>query len=192
MMGDRQKWDRIYSDCEDGALQAADVLTQNRHLLPLSGVAMDLACGLGANSLLMAQAGLDVLSWDISPVAIDKLSNLAAARGLPIRAEVVDVEQQPPQAQSLDVLVVTHFLSRELVPALIAALKPGGLLFYQTYCREKVSGRGPSNPEYLLKDNELLTLFDGLKIRVYREESLLGEHDQGWRDQAMLVAEKSR
>lgn len=188
----RDKWDRIYRDREETALEAADVLRQNRHLLPVSGVAMDLACGLGANSLLMAEAGLTVLSWDISPVAIDKLSAIAAARGLPISAQVVDVEQKLPQPDSLDVLVVSHFLSRQLIPALIAALRPGGLVFYQTYCQDKVVQRGPSNPDYLLADNELLTLFAGLKLRVYREESLLGEPGEGWRDQAMLVAEKPR
>jgi tellurite methyltransferase len=189
---DQQKWDRIYRDRGADSSQAAEVLKHNRHLLPQSGIAMDLACGLGANSLLLAESGLHVRSWDISPVAIDQLSRLAAEQGLPISAEVVDVEQQPPPAQSLDVLVVTHFLSRALVPALIAALKPGGVLFYQTYCRDKVAGQGPSNPDYLLKDNELLSLFAGLKIRVYREESLLGEHNEGWRDRAMLVAEKPR
>ncbi len=188
----KDKWDRIYREHDGSPLQAAEVLAQNRHLLPASGTAMDLACGLGANSLVMAEAGLDVLSWDISPVAVSKLSSLAADRGLSIKAEVVDVEQQPPQAQSLDVLVVSHFLSRKLMPSLIAALKPGGLVFYQTYCQEKVRQRGPSNPDYLLKDNELLALFTGLKLRVYREESLLGEHSEGWRDQAMLVAEKPR
>lgn len=186
----KDKWDRIYREHEGSPSQPAEVLRQNQHLLPASGRALDLACGLGANSLLLAEAGLDVLSWDISPVAINKLSSLAAERGLSINAEVVDVEQQPPQAQSLDVLVVSHFLSRKLVPSLIAALKPGGLVFYQTYCQEKVFQRGPSNPDYLLKDNELLALFAGLKLRVYREESRLGEHEKGWRDQAMLVAEK--
>lgn len=188
----RGKWDTIYRERGDSTLQAAEVLLQNRHLLPAAGKAMDLACGLGANSLLMAEAGLNVLSWDISPVAINKLSAIAAERGLSIKAEVVDVEQQPPRTQSLDVLVVSHFLNRGLAPALTAALKPGGLLFYQTYCQDKVCQRGPSNPDFLLKDNELLTLFAGLKLRVYREESLLGELSEGWRDQAMLVAEKPR
>ncbi len=123
-------------------------------------------------------------------MAIDKLSAIAAERGLSIKAEVVDVEQQPPQAQSLDVLVVSHFLNRGLASALIAALRPGGLLFYQTYCQQKVDLTGPSNPDFLLKDNELLKLFPALKVRVYREEALLGDHQQGWRNQAMLVAQK--
>lgn len=186
----QSKWDRIYRDYEGSPPQAAEVLSQNRHLLPASGTAMDLACGLGANSLLMAAAGLEVQSWDISAVAIEKLSALARQRGLSIRAEQVDVASHPPTPQSLDVLVVSHFLERALAPALMAALKPGGLLFYQTYCAAKVHQRGPSNPDYLLQDNELIAMFAGLKLRVYREEALLGDPSQGWRDQAMLVAQK--
>lgn len=186
----QKKWDQRYLNSNTEALQAADVLSQNRHLLPTSGSALDLACGLGANSLLLAEAGLAVSSWDISPVAINKLSAMAAERKLPIVAEVRDVESHPPESQSLDVLVVSYFLSRPLAPVLVAALKPGGLLFYQTYCRDKLTTQGPSHPDYLLGDNELLNLFADLKVRVYREESLLGEVTQGWRDRAMLVAEK--
>ena len=63
-------------------------------------------------------------------------------------------------------------------------------MFYQTYCQQKVQQQGPSNPNFLLKDNELLQLFSSMKVRVYREESLLGDHQKGWRNQALLVAEK--
>lgn len=187
----QRKWDKRYRDVDVTTLQAAEVLVQNRHLLPSSGTALDLACGLGANSLLLAEAGLTVSSWDISPVAISRLSAIAAARKLSVSAKVIDVESHHPEPQSLDVLVVSYFLSRPLAPVLMAALRPGGLLFYQTYCRDKVSTQGPRHPDYLLADNELLELFAGLKVRVYREESRLGNNEQGWRDRAMLVAEKS-
>jgi 2-polyprenyl-3-methyl-5-hydroxy-6-metoxy-1,4-benzoquinol methylase len=189
MHPDKNKWDRIYSDRKSAQPQPAEVLLQNRHLLPKQGVALDLACGLGANSLLLAEQGLAVHAWDISSVAIAQLDKLAQQSGLEIHVLERDVSIQPPEPDSVDVLVVTHFLVRAMAADLVAALKPGGLLFYQTFCRDKVYAQGPSNPEYLLKDNELLQLFSGLKVRVYREESLLGNHDQGWRNQAMLVAE---
>jgi 2-polyprenyl-3-methyl-5-hydroxy-6-metoxy-1,4-benzoquinol methylase len=190
MHPDKNKWDRIYSDRKSAQPQPAEVLLQNRHLLPKQGVALDLACGLGANSLLLAEQGLEVHAWDISSVAITQLDKLAQQSGLEIHVLERDVSSQPPEPDSVDVLVVTHFLVRAMAADLVAALKPGGLMFYQTFCRDKVYAQGPSNPEYLLKDNELLQLFSGLKVRVYREESLLGKHDQGWRNQAMLVAEK--
>lgn len=191
MHPDQQKWDGIYRQrSEHNPPLAAEVLSQNQHLLPASGEALDLACGLGANSLLLAEQGLAVSSWDISPVAIEQLSAIAQRHGLPIHTRVVDVMASPPDANSVDVLVVTHFLVRGMERILIDSLKPGGLLFYQTYCRNKVSDQGPNNPDYLLEDNELLQMFAGLRIRVYREESLLGDRNRGWRNQAMLVAEK--
>jgi len=72
-----------------------------------------------------------------------------------------------------------------------AALNPSYvLLFYQTYTQTAVSGAGPSNPRFRLDDNELLTLFRPLKIRVYREELAVGDTTRGWRDKAMLVAQR--
>jgi hypothetical protein len=73
---------------------------------------------------------------------------------------------------------------------LYEAIKPGGLLMYQTFCEKKVNASGPNNPDYLLADNELLRLFKGMNVRVYREEALLGQHDIGMRNQAWLFAEK--
>jgi hypothetical protein len=89
------------------------------------------------------------------------------------------------------VIVVSHFLDRSLAPAIIAALRPGGLLFYQTFSRVAVTDRGPEDPAFRLAENELLELFKPLKVRIYREEGRLGDTSQGWRDIAMLVAEKT-
>jgi SAM-dependent methyltransferase len=184
------KWDSRHAD-PGKQPSAALVLTQNRHLLPPQGSALDLACGLGGNALLLAEQGLDVSAWDISPVAIDRLTAAAQRKGLAnLVAEVRDVERDPPMPESLDVIVVSYFLQRELTTAIIQALKPGGLLFYQTFTRIAVATEGPSNPDFRLGDNELLGLFSPLKLRFYREENRLGDLTQGTRDIAMLVAEK--
>ncbi|MFT7234913.1 MAG: tellurite methyltransferase [Methylophagaceae bacterium] len=185
----QQKWDDIYQQ-QKAKPCVAEVLQHNHYLLPEQGVALDLACGLGANALMLAEKGLEVMAWDISPVAIESLKQNAIERGVVIDTQVRDVLVSPPKANSLDVLVVSLFLARELCPKLIAALRPGGLLFYQTYCQHKVSDGGPNNLDYLLEDNELLRLFPDLKLRVYREESLLGQYEMGMRNQAWMMAEK--
>lgn len=184
------KWDRIYSERAEVHCSASLVLQQNKHLLPISGSALDIACGQGGNAILLAESGLTVDAWDLSSVAIKQLDTLTKQRALAIDAKVIDVSKHILEPNSVDVITVSYFLERTLCPAIIAALKPGGILFYQTYCQQKVSEQGPTNPDYLLVDNELLTLFSALNIRVYREEALLGRHDQGWRNQAMLVAQK--
>ncbi len=175
---DQQKWDRRYLD-SDAESRAATVLKDNLHLLPKTGQALDLACGLGGNALLLAEQGLNVDAWDISPVAIDKLSE--KAEGMSLAAKVVNITPKALQANAFDVIVVSYFLDREIAPAIIKALKPGGLLFYQTFNQNQL-GRGPGNPAYRLQENELLRLFAPLTVRFYREEQAS--------DEAMLIAQK--
>jgi len=186
-----QKWEQRYRAEVAVYPEPARVITQNQHLLPEQGLALDLACGLGANALLMASRGLQTQAWDISSEALAKLNAEAQQRQLEVITEQRDVSVNPPDKSSFDVVVVSQFLDRKLCPKLINALKPGGLIFYQTFCRDKVDSSGPQNPDFLLADNELLNLFSGLKLRVYREESTLGDSSVGWRNMAMLVGQKS-
>lgn len=185
------KWDVKYARCDQPGI-AAKVLQDNLHLLPKQrGAALDLACGLGANALLLAQQGFTVTAWDSSAVAVEKVNQFSQQQNVAVNAEQLDVVNFPPLDASFDVIVVSYFLERSLCPEIVKALKPGGVLFYQTYCQQKVDMTGPSNPDFLLKENELLQLFSALQLRVYREEALLGQHEKGWRNQAMLIAEKS-
>jgi SAM-dependent methyltransferase len=185
----RRKWDERHRTASAPRPPAA-VLAENLHLLPARGRALDLACGLGANALLLARQGLDVCAWDLSPVAIDQLRRAADAQGLTIDAQVRDIEAHPPEPEGFDVIVVAHFLSRELMPAIGAALRPGGLLYYQTFTQEALSENGPSSERYRFERNELLWVFSDLWVCVYREEGKLGDITQGQRDQAMLIAQQ--
>lgn len=192
MSGTRAHWNQRYRDAPATAPSAAArVLTENAHLLPNAGCALDLACGLGGNALLLAERGLDTHAWDISPVAIARLADLSRQLGLAIHAEARDVETQPPSPAGFDVIVVSRFLSRPLADALVMALRPGGLLYYQTFTREKAVASGPNHPDHLLAPGELLRLFAGLRPVAYREEGLLGDLSRGFRNEALFVGHKS-
>jgi SAM-dependent methyltransferase len=183
----RQKWDQRYQ--QTGAPPCAlEVLVDNLHLLPVEGSALDLACGLGGSGLLLAERGLNTWAWDLSPVAIDALKTRVG--DLPLVAEVRDVVEQPPSPGGYDVICVGHFLDRQICPEISAALRPGGLLFYQTFTRERVDQTGPGTEHYRLGANELLELFPGLLVRFYREEGRLGDAARGFRNRAQLVAQK--
>jgi tellurite methyltransferase len=187
--GRGRDWDERYRASETAPLPA-QVLVDWAHLLPVHGRALDLACGLGGNALWLAERGLRVCAWDLSAAAIERLSALAASRGCSMETDVRDLTARPPDPDSFDLIVVAHFLDRELAPAIAAALRPGGLLCYQTFNREPVSTRGPSNPAYRLAPNELLELFRGLVVRVYRDEGRIGDTSQGLRDLAQLIAQR--
>lgn len=175
----RNKWDARYRDNDSKSNTVAAVLTHNQQLLPKNGRALDIATGFGGNALFLAKAGLQVDAWDISPVAIAKLKAGAEQQGIVVSAMVRDIIAQPPQEESYDVIVVSRFLKRELCPAISAALKPGGLLFYQTYMQDKKGDVGPTNPRFLLKDGELPLLFSALEMIIYEEG-----------DEAMFVGRK--
>ena len=188
---DQTKWDDRYRERSVDSARAAEVLADHLHLIPREGSALDLACGLGANGRLLAERGLETRAWDLSPVAVEKLNAEAARRGLPLRAEVRDLENSPPEAGRFDVIVVAHFLDRALCPAIAAALRPGGLLFYQTFTRARVDDRGPTNDDFRLGENELLTLFPSLSVVHYHEEGLIGDTGRGLRDVAQLIGRRS-
>ncbi|ORU90097.1 MAG: hypothetical protein A6F71_03825 [Cycloclasticus sp. symbiont of Poecilosclerida sp. M] len=186
----QQKWDAIYQKRSTESLTPAQVLSGHSHLLPDQGCALDLACGLGANALLLAKHGLNVDAFDISAVAIDKLKQNVTFNPL-INALVCDILNYPLERNTYDIIVVSRFLERSLAPKLIRALKPEGLIFYQTFTQKKVSTDGPSNPAFLLAKNELQQLFSSLSLIYYHEEGFVGDTNAGFRNEAMLIAQKA-
>ena len=186
------KWNRIYSHSNQTRYPAVQVLTENDFLLPITGTALDLACGLGGNAIFLAELGLAVTALDSSFVAIDKLKTFSVQRGLNINACQEKIVAESFTECSFDIIVVSRFLDRTLSDAIIDALKPDGLLFYQTFTREKTNPKPPNNPDYLLNENELLTLFSPLRVIFYRENALIGEHQRGLRNEAQFVGRKRK
>jgi hypothetical protein len=52
-------------------------------------------------------------------------------------------------------VVVASYLWRPLLPALVAAIAPGGMLLYETYALGNARFGKPSNPDFLLAPDEL-------------------------------------
>lgn len=183
----RAKWDARYVAAGETP-PPLEVLAANAHLLPSHGLGLDLASGLGGSALFLARLGLRTWAWDLSPVAIDILKKRTG--NAPVEAEVRDVIAEPPEAERFDVICVGHFLDRGLCRDIAAALRPGGLLFYQTFSQERVDDSGPRSASFRLATNELLALFPQLIVRVYREEGCVGDTSQGLRNRVQLVAQR--
>jgi SAM-dependent methyltransferase len=187
----KSKWDNIYTRGSHNTTNPATVLLENKHLLPGTGVALDVACGAGSNALFLAQHGLDVHAWDISTIAISKLEIINQELKLGIDCQQRDIVAEPPEPDSFDIITVSKFLDRKLIPHLINALKENGLVFYQTFIQDKRDDTGPSTLAYRLESNELLQLFSQLKLIVYREEGRIGRLEAGFRNEAMLIAQRT-
>ena len=162
-------------------------LTGNRHLLPRTGTALDLACGRGRHALWLAAQGFRVSAVDRDAAALSYLAEEARSRGLSaIVTAVADLErvENVVQPDTFDVIVTVHYLHRPLFPQLIDALRPGGVLVYETFTTAQAARGKPTNPDFLLRPGELLQLVQPLDVLASRE----GEFDG--RDVASVVARK--
>jgi SAM-dependent methyltransferase len=146
-------------------------LTKQRSLLPHGGDGLDLACGSGRHAIWMAEQGFRTVAVDRDVIAIDALSQEAARRGLSIQTQVVDLENDEPflLPDSFDLVVVVHYLHRPLFPALVGALREGGVLVYETFTRAQAARGKPTNPAFLLEPGELSTLVRPLEVLAARE-----------------------
>jgi len=150
-------------------------LVDNSQLLPARGDALDVACGHGRHALWLAERGFRTTAVDGDSALIRSLNHEAVSRALPLHAQTIDLENGPPflLPDSFDLIVVVHYLHRPLCPALVAALRPSGVLVYETFTRAQAARGKPSNPAFLLEAGELLRLVQPLEVLAHRE----GEFD---------------
>lgn len=153
----------------------ASWLALNADLISPGARALDVACGAGRHALWLARRGCPVRAVDRDPARIARLAGTAARLGLPIEAQVLDLEAGPVDlgAGAYDLVLVIHYLHRPLVPALIRALAPGGVLIYETFTTEQARRGRPTNPAFLLRPGELPDLVAPLAVVRRRE----GEFD---------------
>lgn len=114
---------------------------------PVSGTALDLACGRGLASVWLAQRGLDVVGVDVSAVAVDQARDLARRGGVEERCrfDVVDLDEGLPPGAPVDVIVCHKFRDRRLDRVITERLARGGLLAMAVLSEvSKIgAGRGP-------------------------------------------------
>ena len=182
-------WEQHYLSRDVIEQKPASILIEHAHLLPSSGKVLDYACGLAANGCWLAHQGFDVIAWDNSNVAVSKVNQYNQQFAIGIHADVRDLENNPPNKAEFDVVIVSHFLHRPTLRNLMDCLNPQGLLFYQTFCGERIDD-GPSNPDFRLQSGELLKVFSDLKLLYYREDGNTGNLSQGCRDQALFIGQK--
>ncbi|MBI1984082.1 MAG: class I SAM-dependent methyltransferase [Acidobacteria bacterium] len=148
----------------------AELLVGFSTLLPPRGRALDLACGSGRHSLFLAARGLRVVAIDRSQTALQEGRELALRRGLRVDWVRADLENYPLPSQAFDVIVCFYYRDPALYAPLRRALRPAGLLVYETYTREQLRfSSGPRNPTHLLEPTELLTAFADWNVIFYQE-----------------------
>ena len=158
-------------------LEPSKWLVDHGHLLPARGDALDVACGSGRNALWLARRGLRTRAVDRNADAIVRLRDVADREGLPVAGDVLDLEAGDGTLPhtAFDLIVVVHYLHRPLFPALRAALRPGGVLVYETFTLHQALRGRPTNPDFLLLPGELSSLVAPLDVLASREGEFEGK-----------------
>lgn len=136
--------------------------------IPREGKVLDLACGGGRHGRFLLSRGQNVVFVDRDIAAIADL----AGNG---QAEIVEADLEADSGWPLGdrefcAVVVANYLWRPILPSIIAAVAPGGLLLYETFALGNEAFGRPRNPEFLLRPGELLeSVRGGLDVLAYEQ-----------------------
>jgi SAM-dependent methyltransferase len=137
-------------------------------LIAAGGRVLDLACGNGRHARHLAERGFEVEAVDRDAEAVSRLAGIPGVRP---RAADLEGEPWPYGSERFAGIVVTNYLHRPLMPRLLAALAPAGVLIYETFAAGNERYGRPRNPDFLLQPGELLETVRG-RLRVVAYEDL--------------------
>ena len=160
-------WDEKYRSGREISLEPLGLVAEAQATAK-PGRALDLACGLGRHSFLLAAAGWDVTAVDSSQVAADIL----AGGNPPFSFVLADLAARDVviQPAAWDLICKCQYLQRDLFADIRAGVRPGGVFVASIAMHDEADGLKPMNPAYLLEPGELLGEFKGWDIRRYSEE----------------------
>ena len=120
--------------------------------LPAGREVLDLACGSGRHSRLLAAGGWSVLAVDRDAGV---LAGLQGISGISTACLDLEGDDWPLAGRQFAGIVVTNYLWRPRFADLLALLAPGGVLIYETFMDGNAAFGKPSNPDFLLRPGEL-------------------------------------
>ncbi len=168
---DRAAWDKTYNR-KDYVFGKEPSLFLVKHVDKLpKGPALDIASGEGRHAVYLAKKGFQVEAVDISSVGLRKAQKLAAENGVKIKTVNADLNKYKIQPNTYKVILNFYYLQRSLFPQIIAGLKKGGVLVFETNTMEHLKNPAGKDfeKEYLLEAGELKKAFAELEIIYYSE-----------------------
>jgi len=125
------------------------------------GPVLDVASGAGRHARFFAARGLEV-------VAVDReRQEIPGVRF--VHADLENGTPWPFAGQRFGAIVVTNYLHRPLFRTIADSLSEGGVLIYETFMIGNERFGRPSNPDFLLRKDELVAAFSSLKVLAFEQ-----------------------
>ncbi len=161
-------------------LEASALLVRHIKLfeaLEISHGVLDLACGSGRNGRYLLSRGVPVVFADVDGEKLASLSMAEVPDSTMMTLWKVDFEQateSPLAGKTFDAIIVVNYLHRALIDSIKQAVKPGGLVLYETFTEQQRQFGRPSNANFLLKPQELKHWFEAWQTLHYEEQERVG------------------
>jgi SAM-dependent methyltransferase len=134
-------------------------------LVPKTAPVLDLASGSGRHLRHFRAHGHAVTGVDVE---LQGVADLTGAEGVEIVQADIEAGPWPFAGRRFAGIIVANYLHRPLLPVIVEALAPGGVLIYETFAQGNQRFGRPSTPAYLLKAGELLEAVAGrLQVVAY-------------------------
>lgn len=175
MKQDRIKWNTKYRNHRHPT-GVAGVVEEFYGMAP-GNRALDIAAGNGRHSIFLADKGFTVDAVDISDAGLAEFAGKYAN----IHAICADLDQFDIPAGRYDLILNVKFLNRRLFPSIQEGLKAGGVVIFHTFLEaDDLESTSKHCRDYLLRPNELLRAFLGMRIVYYREAVDRESEDLAW------------
>jgi SAM-dependent methyltransferase len=127
------------------------------------GIALDIGCGEGRNSVWLAKQGWSVTGVDFSNVALDKARRLAEVEGASVEWILADARayRTEPDVHDLAVVLYLHLPAperRAVLGAAVHSLRPGGTVLVVGHDLTNLSDGygGPQDPAILFTPDDVV------------------------------------
>jgi len=168
MQKDKIKWDKKYSQKPEllAKREASGFVKKYAPLAPVKK-ALDIACGGGRHIFYLSELGFEIDGVDISSVALNRLQEVVDSNVKLIEA---DLDSFKFEKERYGLIVKANFLDRAVIERAKDALIKGGIFIVETYVEDENNEKKDSNPDFLLKKDELKEIFkDGFEVLEYKE-----------------------
>ena len=118
---------------------------------------LDFASGSGRNSIPLLKKNITVTAIDKDQNKLNEYKHFNNINTICFDLETA--QEWPLVKEYFDVIIVVNYLYRPKIKKLINLLKKDGYLFYETFSSGNEKFGSPKNPDFLLRDGELLNIF---------------------------------